>query len=73
MTEDDYHNEFRALGFALTGLATNLTEQWERESDGCQIVVTKASELSPEDRAESVEYIKRSLGIGYPIGGGGVH
>jgi hypothetical protein len=72
VTEDEYCEWFVGYGFQRTGNQTALTEEWENES-GVTIMVTKASELSPDDRLAAVERMRRTLGIGFPKGGGGVH
>jgi hypothetical protein len=72
VTEDEYYASFESLGFKRTGGQTVLVEEWER-ADGAAIYVTRASELSPSDRARKVDYLKRTLGVGFPFGGGGVH
>ncbi len=73
MTEDEYYGWFEKHGFRRTGERTKITEEWERATDGTTIYVTRASELSPADRARKVDYLARTLAIGYPIAGGGVH
>jgi hypothetical protein len=57
--------QFREWGYSPTGDATNISEFWKNES-GEEIIITRASELSPDDRAASVERMRRVLGFGFP-------
>jgi hypothetical protein len=66
VTEKVYYKEYRELGFGPTEDFTILTERWENRF-GETIYITKASELSPEDRAAAVDYIKKTLGVNFPI------
>jgi len=68
MTEDEFRGVLEGQGFSRTGRTTKLIEEWCRESDGACIYVTKASELSPAERAESRDYILKTLGVGFPKG-----
>lgn len=72
MTEEEYDAAFDAIGFKKTGHGTNLSEV-RRSSDGTPLYVTRASELTPKERAETVERMMRTLCIGFAPGGGGVH
>jgi hypothetical protein len=72
VTEQEYDDWFRSMGFERTGEGTKLTEEWIN-AGGTAIMVTRASELSLRDRLASIERFRRTLGIGFPIGGGGVH
>jgi hypothetical protein len=65
VTEAEYYAELGALGFKPTGNSTNLVEEWQ-DGGGVRIYVTKPQELSAEDRAQSIDRLKRTLGIGYP-------
>jgi hypothetical protein len=72
VTIDEYNQWFHDAGFEPTGEGTLLTEEWVNEHD-TYIIITRGSELGPADRAAAVERYKEYLGIGRPIGGGGVH
>lgn len=66
MTIDGYYLAFEQMGFGPTGEGTNLTEEWINAA-GQVIYITRPSELSTQDRADAVERIRRTLGIGFPI------
>jgi hypothetical protein len=72
VTVDAYYQWFLDAGFKRTGESTLLTEEWSNAA-GTFIMVTRAEELSPEERAAAIERYKMYLGIGYPPGGRGVH
>jgi hypothetical protein len=72
VTADQYEQWFRDAGFEPTGEGTLITEEWVNEHD-THIMITRANELNGADRAAAVERYKEYLGIGRPIGGGGVH
>lgn len=72
MTEEEYYAWFSAAGFERTGQGTNLLEEFVNEH-GISIMAPRASELLPADRAAAIERMRMYLGIGRPIGGGGVH
>ena len=66
MTLEGYYSAFEEIGYWPTGEGTNLTEEWINAA-GQRIYITRPSELSPPDRSDAVERIKRTLGIGFPI------
>ncbi len=72
MNIDEYYQWFRDAGFETTGASTILTEEWSNTL-GTFIMITRPQLLSPGDRAAAIERYKMYLGIGRPIGGGGVH
>jgi len=72
VTEDEYYLWFERAGFRRTGEETILTEEMKNEAD-TTILVTKASELSPDERAKAIGRFKMYLGIDYPPHGRGVH
>ena len=72
MTVEEYDAAFDAMGFKKIGAATDLIEVRE-SADGTRIYVTKGSELAPLERTEAVDRMRRTLCIGFPPGGGGVH
>jgi hypothetical protein len=72
VTEDEYYAWLDAAGYRRTGDGTTITEELKNEH-GATIMVTRASELSPQDRLAAIERYKMYLGIGYPPHGAGVH
>ena len=72
MTVDQYYRWFRDRGFEPTGEGTALTLEFVN-SYGTSLMVTRPEELTPHDRAAAIERYKLYLGLGGPIGGGGVH
>jgi hypothetical protein len=66
VTIDDYYRAFKGIGYEPTGEGTNLTEEWVNAA-AQRLYITRPSELSPQDRADAVERIRRTLGIGFPI------
>ena len=72
MTEEEYYDWLRAAGFEPIGDGTLITEEWS-DRHGTFIMLTRASELSPDDRAAAIKRFEMYLAINRPIGGGGVH
>jgi hypothetical protein len=72
MTEDEYYDWFEAAGCKRTGEGTSLLEEFQN-AHGATIMVTRASELSSEDRVAAIERYKMYLGVGYPPYGTGAH
>lgn len=50
------------MGLVPTQGRTNLTEIWQRE-DGSAVSINKPEGLSPEDRAESIDWLRKQLGL----------
>ena len=72
MTEEEYYAEFERAGLQRTGERTVITEEWV-DGNGHYYTAPDPAKLCPQDRKSSIERMKRYLGIGYPIGGCGVH
>jgi hypothetical protein len=72
VTEAEYYAWFERHGFKRTGERTILTEEWSDEH-GTFIMAPRPSALSLVDRQAAIDRMAKHLGIGGPIGGGGVH
>jgi hypothetical protein len=69
VTEEEYYAEMKKLGYVPDGVGTKLTECFKHTDGGdMDLMATRANQLSPEDRAETLERMKRYLGIRYPSG-----
>jgi len=61
VSEDEYYEWFRTCGFARTGEATALTEEWVNDR-GTYIMVPRPSTLSEPDRVRACEEMSRYFG-----------
>ena len=67
MSEGDYRAALGEMGLTFSGEKTNLTEIWV-DAQGLDWWVTKPSELTAEDRAETIDRLKKMRGIGVIFG-----
>lgn len=66
LSEDEYRAEVHRLGLRPTGVATAMTEVY-RTPFGDFTSLNRPGTLSPADRYEHIERLKRRLGITLPL------
>ena len=76
MTEGEFFQALEEMGLERTGLPPTRTgcTIW-RTKGGQSVTIPSPDLIEPEDRKETIDWHRKSLGLdpNFPYGGGGVH